>query len=89
LADGGLTLGPVAGSSCLLTERRAAPFWLVTGLVRISLYSVWTSSTDLEHRIWGKGANGVVELVTSPASLAPSSLDLRWTSVRRAGLGDR
>jgi hypothetical protein len=88
LADGGHTLGPLAGSSCP-TERRANPFWLVTaGGADISLFCMDVLD-DLQHRIWGKGANGVVELVTSPVTLAPSALVLRWTAVRRAALGDR
>jgi hypothetical protein len=44
---------------------------------------------DLQHHIWSKGANGVVELVTNPVALAPSALVPRWTWVRRAALGDR
>jgi hypothetical protein len=38
---------------------------------------------DLEHGIWGKGANGVVELVINVVTLALSVIVASWTWGRR------
>jgi hypothetical protein len=44
---------------------------------------------DLEHRVWGKGANGLVELAINLLTLALSVFVLDWAWVRRHALGDR
>ena len=41
---------------------------------------------DLQHGVWGKGANGVMELVINVVTLALSLFVLRWTWVRRDAL---
>ncbi len=41
---------------------------------------------DLQHGVWGKGANGVMELVINLVTLALSVFVLRWTWARRDAL---
>jgi hypothetical protein len=83
LADGWLALCLVAGSFCLLTNRRGALFWLLAGggagLYLLAMDVLY----DLQHGIWGKGANGVVELAINLLTLGLSLVVLRWTWVRR------
>jgi hypothetical protein len=38
---------------------------------------------DLQHGVWGKGGNGVVELCINLLTLGLSVFVLRWTWVRR------
>jgi len=58
LADAWLALCLVAASFCLLTARRAALFWLLAG----GGAGLYLFAMDLQHGIWGKGGNGLVEL---------------------------
>jgi hypothetical protein len=41
---------------------------------------------DLQHGVWGKGANGAMELAINVATLALSVFVLRWTWLRREAL---
>ena len=41
---------------------------------------------DLEHGVWAKGANGVVELAINVLTLALSVFVLHWAWVRRDAL---
>jgi hypothetical protein len=78
----------LAGSSCLLPERPAARFWLLAaGGAGIYLFRM-DVSYDLEHGIWGKGANGVGELVINLVTLTPA-LRPALTWVRRHPLYPR
>ena len=77
----------MAGSYCLLTERRAALFWLLTGGGAGIYLFCMDVPYDLEHGIWANDANGVVELVINLVTLALSVFVLRWTWVRRHALG--
>ena len=86
LADGWLALCLVAGAFCLWTGRRAALFWLLAGGgAGIYLFAM-DVLYDLQHGVWGKGANGVMELVINLVTLALSLFVLRWTWVRRDAL---
>jgi hypothetical protein len=86
LADGWLALCLVAASYCLWTARRAALFWLLAG-GGAGLYLFAMDVTyDLQHGVWGKGANGVMELVINVVTLALSLFVLRWIWVRRDAL---
>ena len=82
LADGWLALCLVAASYCLVTARRAALFWLLAGGgAGIYLFAM-DVLYDLQHGVWGKGANGVIELVINLVTLALSLFVLRWAWVR-------
>jgi hypothetical protein len=86
LADGWLALCLVAAAYCLVTARRAALFWLLAGGgAGIYLFAM-DVLYDLQHGIWGKGANGVTELVINLVTLALSLFVLRWAWVRRDAL---
>jgi hypothetical protein len=86
LADGWLALCLVAASYCLVTARRAAVFWLLAGGGAGLYLFAMDVLYDLQHGIWGKGANGVVELIINLVTLALSLFVLRWTWVRRDAL---
>jgi hypothetical protein len=86
LADGWLALCLVAGSYCLLTARRAALFWLLAG-GGAGLYLFGMDVLyDLQHGVWGKGGNGVMELVINLVTLALSLFVLWWAWSRREAL---
>jgi hypothetical protein len=86
LADGWLALCLVAASYCLVTARRAALFWLLAGGgAGIYLFAM-DVLYDLQHGVWGKGANWVIELVINLVTLALSLFVLRWAWVRRDAL---
>jgi hypothetical protein len=86
MADGWLVICLLAGAFCLLTHRRAALLWLLAagggGLYLFSMDVLY----DLQHGIWGKDANGVIELIINVATLGLSLFVLRWTWARREGL---
>ncbi len=86
LADGWLALCLVAASYCLWTARRAALFWLLAaggaGLYLFAMDVLY----DLQHGVWGKGANGVMELVINVVTLGLSLYVLHWAWVRRDAL---
>jgi hypothetical protein len=86
LADGWLALCLVAGSYCLWTARRAALFWLLAGGGAGLYLFAMDVLYDLQHGVWGKGANGVVELSINVVTLALSLFVLRWSWVRRDAL---
>jgi hypothetical protein len=86
LADGWLALCLVAASYCLVTARRAAVFWLLAGGGAGLYLFAMDVLYDLQHGVWGKGANGVTELVINLVTLALSLFVLRWTWVRRDAL---
>jgi hypothetical protein len=89
LADAWLALCLVAASYCLVTSRRAALFWLLAG-GGAGLYLFGMDVLyDLQHGVWGKGGNGLIELVINLLTLGLSLFVLRWTWVRRDALLDR
>jgi hypothetical protein len=86
LADGWLAFCMTAAAICLVTFRRAALFWLLAG-GGAGLYLFGMDVLyDLEHGIWGKGANGATELAINVLTLALSLFVLRWSWVHHAEL---
>ena len=86
LADGWLALCLVAASYCLLTARRAALFWLLAGGgAGVYLFGM-DVLYDLQHGVWGKGGNGLVELVINLLTLGLSVFVLWWAWTRRDAL---
>jgi hypothetical protein len=86
LADGWLAVCLVAASYCLVTSRRAALFWLLAG-GGAGLYLFGMDVLyDLQHGVWGKGGNGLIELAINLLTLGLSLFVLRWTWVRRDAL---
>ncbi len=86
LADGWLAVCMVAGAFCLVTARRAALFWLLAG-GGAGLYLFGMDVLyDLEHGVWGRGANGIIELVINLVTLGLSLFVLRWSWVHRTEL---
>jgi hypothetical protein len=86
LADAWLVLCLVAASYCLVTSRRAAVFWLLAGGGAGIYLFCMDVLYDLQHGVWGKGGNGVVELLINLLTLGLSLFVLRWTWVRRDAL---
>jgi hypothetical protein len=86
LADGWLALCLVAASFCLLTARRAALFWLLAGGGAGLYLFAMDVLYDLQHGVWGKGANGIMELVINLVTLALSVFVLHWAWTRRDAL---
>ena len=76
-------LDELAASFCLLTARRAALFWLLAGGGAGLYLFAMDVLYDLQHGIWGKGANGLVELAINLVTLGLSLFVLRWAWVRR------
>ncbi len=81
LADAWLALCLVAGAFCLWTARRAAVFWLLAGGGAGIYLFCMDVLYDLQHGVWGKGANGVMELLINVVTLVLSLSVLRWTWV--------
>ena len=86
LADAWLALCLVAASFCLVTSRRAAVFWLLAGGGAGVYLFCMDVLYDLQHGVWGKGGNGVMELLVNLLTLGLSLFVLRWTWVRRDAL---
>ncbi len=86
LADGFLALCLVAASYCLLTVRRAALFWLLAGGGAGIYLFCMDVLYDLQHGVWGKGGNGLVELAINLVTLGLSVFVLRWAWTRRDAL---
>jgi len=86
LADGWLALCMVAGAFCLVTRRSAALLWLLAGGGAGFYLFGMDVLYDLEHGIWGKGANGIIELAINILTFALSLVVLGWAWRRRDGL---
>jgi hypothetical protein len=86
LADGWLALCLLAASFCLQTARRAALFWLLAGGGAGIYLFCMDVLYDLEHGVWAKGTNGVVELAINVLTLVLSVFVLHWAWVRRDAL---
>ena len=83
LADAWLALCLVAASFCLTTARRAALFWLLAGGGAGLYLFAMDVLYDLQHGIWGKGGNGLVELAINLVTLGLSLYVLQWAWGRR------
>jgi hypothetical protein len=86
LADGWLALCLVAASYCLVTARRAALFWLLAGGGAGLYLFAMDVLYDLQHGVWGKGGNGVMELVINVVTLGLSIFVLQWAWTRKDAL---
>ena len=63
-----------------------ALFWLLAG-GGAGLYLFGMDVLyDLQHGVWGKGGNGVMELIINLLTLGLSLFVLRWAWVRRNAL---
>jgi hypothetical protein len=89
LADAWLAVCLVAAATCLVTVRRAALFWLLAGGGAGIYLFCMDVLYDLQHGVWGKGGNGVVELCINLLTLGLSVFVLRWTWARRDLLAPR
>jgi hypothetical protein len=86
LADGWLALCLTTSALCLVGRRRAALFWLLAG-GGAGLYLFGMDVLyDLEHGVWGKGTNGIIELLINLLTLGLSLFVLRWTWAHHAAL---
>jgi hypothetical protein len=86
LADGWLTICLAAGAWSLLARRKVALLWLLAG-GGAGLYLFGMDDLyDLQHGVWGKGANGLIELAINLLTLGLSLVVLGWTWTRRDAL---
>jgi hypothetical protein len=69
-----------------VTARRAALFWLLAGGGAGLYLCAMDVLYDVQHGVWGKGANGAMELAINVATLALSVFVLCWTWLRREAL---
>jgi hypothetical protein len=86
LADGWLAFCMVAGAFCLATRRTAALLWLLAGGGAGFYLFGMDVLYDLEHDIWGKGANGIIELAINLLTLSLSVIVVAWSWLRREQL---
>ena len=86
LADGCLALCLVAGAFTLVRRGKSALLWLLAGGGAGLYLFCMDDLYDLQHGIWGKGGNGVTELVINVLTLVLSLFVLRWTWTRREAL---
>ena len=83
LADGFIVACLVLAAISLQRRAPTALLFLLVGTGAGFYLCAMDVLFDLEHGIWGKGANGVMELVINVVTLALSLFVLRWTWVRR------
>jgi hypothetical protein len=89
LADGWLALCLVLGALALWRQWSSALLWLLAGAGAGFYLFGMDDLYDIQHHLWGKGANGRMELVINVITLVLSATMLRWTwRRRRALLGD-
>ncbi len=79
LADAWLAISMTAAAVCLLTSRKAAVLWLLAGGGAGLYLFAMDVLYDLEHGVWGKGANGMVELAINVVTVGLSVWVLWWT----------
>jgi len=86
LADGWLVVCLLGGSLALLARRPSALVFLVAGAGAGLYLFAMDVLYDLEHGVWAKGGNGLVELAINVVTLVLSLGVLRWAWRRRAAL---
>lgn len=86
LADGWLVLCLVGAALTLPSRRPTALFWLLAGGGAGLYLFAMDTLYDIEHGIWGKGANGLVELGINIVTVGLSLAILGWTWRRREEL---
>ncbi|HLN17496.1 MAG TPA: hypothetical protein VK277_12195 [Acidimicrobiales bacterium] len=86
LADAWLVFCLVASAFTLWTRRPTALLWLLAG-GGAGLYLFGMDDLyDLQHGIWGKGGNGLLELAINVTTFVLSVAFLRWAWRRRRSL---
>jgi hypothetical protein len=83
VADGWLVVCLVGAAVTLWARRPVALFWLLAGGGAGLYLFAMDSLYDIEHGIWGKGGNGLVELGINIVTLILSLAVLRWAWLRR------
>jgi hypothetical protein len=86
LADGWLVLCLVGAALTLPARRPTALLWLLAGGGAGLYLFAMDTLYDIEHGVWGKGANGLIELGITIVTVALSLAILRWTWRRREEL---
>jgi hypothetical protein len=86
LADGWLVLCLLGAAISLWVGRPSALFWLLAGGGAGLYLFAMDTLYDLEHGIWGKGSNGLVELGINIVTLVLSVGILGWAWLRRQPL---
>lgn len=85
-ADAWLVLCLFGGAATLWARRPSALFWLLAGGGAGLYLFAMDTLYDLEHGIWAKGGNGLVELAINIVTLGLSLAVLRWAWTRRQPL---
>ena len=81
-----MAFGLFAASSCFWTARRPALFRLLrTGDAGFHLFAQ-DALDDVQHGVWGQGANGMAEPVMTVVTLTFSLFVPQWTRARRDAL---
>ncbi len=86
-ADAWLVVCLVLGALALVTRRPSALLFLVAGAGAGLYLFCMDVLYDIEHGVWGRGANGLTELAINALTLVLSLAVLRWAWRRRAVLG--
>ena len=85
-ADGFLVVCLVLAAWTLVTQRPTALLWLLLGAGGGLYLFFMDVMYDLQHGVWGSGANGVIELMINAVTLAISVGLARWSWRRRMTL---
>ena len=86
LADGFIVACLVLAATSLRRRAASALLFLLVGAGAGYYLCAMDVLFDLEHGIWGKGANGVVELCINVATLLAATSLTRWTWSHRRDL---
>ena len=89
LADGFIVACLVLAAISLQRRAPTALLFLLVGTGAGFYLCAMDVLFDLEHGIWGKGANGVVELCINVLTLLAASVLSRWTWSHRRELDPR
>lgn len=86
LADGWLALCLVLAAIALVQVRPTAMLWLLLGGGAGVYLFCMDVLYDLQHGVWAKGGNGLVELAINLATIGISLPLIRWTWLHRREL---
>ena len=86
VADAWLVVCLVLGALTLVARRPSSLLFLVAGAGAGLYLFAMDVLYDLEHGVWGRGANGGTELAINVVTLVLSLGVLRWAWRRRAAL---
>jgi hypothetical protein len=82
-ADAWLVVCLLAGAATLWARRPSALFWLLAGGGAGLYLFAMDTLYDLQHGIWARGGNGLVELAINALTLGLSLAILRWAWTHR------